>query len=202
MAEPKLVLTLDDFKAAAARLRCGVAEVRAVAEVEAPNGGFRPGGQEPVILFEPKIFSELTGGRFDGQRARALPPKYSLISSPHAPGPGEYGPESAQHARLQAAATLDREAALKSASWGMFQILGRYYEEAGFESLRAFVNAMYLGVDAHLAAFVSLVLHRKLDDDLREHRWADFARRFNGAGYKRNRYDEKLAAAFAKWSAA
>ena len=41
------------------------------------------------------------------------------------------------------AAHLNRIAALKSASWGKFQLMGFNYKLCGFNSLQAFVNAMY-----------------------------------------------------------
>jgi hypothetical protein len=91
-------------------------------------------------------------------------------------------------------------AALKSASWGKFQIIGFNHAAAGFKELQAFVNAMYRSEGAQLDAFVAFVLHEKLDDELRERRWADFARRYNGPGFKANAYDTKLAKAFAHFS--
>ncbi len=39
-----------------------------------------------------------------------------------------------------------------------------------------------------------------LDDEIRAHNWAAFARGYNGAAYAKNAYDKKLAAAFAKWA--
>jgi hypothetical protein len=37
-------------------------------------------------------------------------------------------------------------------------------------------------------------------DDLKAHRWAEVAKRWNGPGYAKNAYDTKLAAAYAKWA--
>ncbi len=34
---------------------------------------------------------------------------------------------------------------------------------------------------------------------LKNKQWADFALRYNGAGYKANKYDEKLAKAYQKY---
>jgi hypothetical protein len=192
-------LTYKDFAGAALALDCHVAAVQAVAEVEAPRGAFLADGR-PTILFERHVFSELTGGKWDGARAKGMPERYSLLSSPDAAGPGEYGPESAQHARLEAAAKLHREAALAACSWGMFQIMGRYHAQAGHQTLQSFVNAMYDSAAKHLDAFVALICARDLDDALRERRWADFARAYNGRGYKRFKYDEKLAAAFDRFT--
>jgi hypothetical protein len=47
---------------------------------------------------------------------------------------------------------------------------------------------------------VEFIKSEHLDDDLRRHSWASFARGYNGPGYRKNQYDTKLAAAFAKWS--
>ncbi len=180
----KPVLTEQDFQKAAGELECSVAVIKAVCMVEAPRGGFLPSG-EPTILFERHQFSKRTGRKFD-------------ISHPHISNrqPGGYKGGQAEHVRLTEAADLNREAALESTSWGKFQIMGFNYAPAGFGSLQAFINAMYQSEGRQLDAFVSFIQHEGLAVFLREQRWADFARRFNGPSYRVNRYDEKLAAAF------
>lgn len=181
----KPVLVQADYERAAARLRCTVADIRAVCEVEAPKGGFLPDGQV-TILFERHQFWKRTNGRFGP----------SDINSSQA---GGYMGGALEHKRLARAVTLDRVAALESTSWGKFQIMGFNHLAAGFLTLQAFINAMHESEGKQLDAFVSFVLHEKLDDELRENRWADFARRYNGAGYAANAYDVKLAAAHRKW---
>ncbi len=182
-------LVYMDYLRAAKALRCDVAAVQAVCEVEAPMGGFLPNGQV-TILFERHKFSQLTDGRFDDE--------HPDISNPVAGGYGAAGQH--QHDRLARAVALDRDAALKSASWGKFQIMGFNHAAAGFPVLQHFVNAMHDSEAAQLGAFVNFVLHEKLDDEMRERRWADFARKYNGPAYKANRYDTKLASAFLKFS--
>src|SRR5690606_3942753 len=134
-------LTEADFQRAAAALEVPVNVIKAVTQVEARGRGFLSTG-EPVILFERHIFRRETDGRFD----RTHPD----LSNPI---PGGYGPSSAQHSRLQRAARLDREAALRSASWGMFQIMGFNFERAGHPTLQSFINAMYRSEGDHLDAF-------------------------------------------------
>lgn len=181
----KPVLSEDDFKRAAAALRCEVAAVKAVCTVEAPGGGFLPDGR-PTILFERHTFSKLTDRRYDA--------KYPTISST---SPGGYGLGGAfQHERLTLAASLDRDAALKSASWGKFQIMGFNHAAAGHPVLQDFINAMYESEGRQLDAFVAFVKTNRLDDELRERRWAAFARGYNGPAYAINRYDTKLAQAY------
>lgn len=181
----KAVLTMADFQRAAVALACSVPAIRAVCAVEAPKGGFLSDGR-PAILFERHKFSQLTGGAYDAS--------HPTISNRKA---GGYGAEGAwQHDRLALAAALNRDAALKSASWGKFQIMGFNHVAAGHATLQGFINAMYASEGAHLDAFVDFVLSQGLADELRECRWADFARRYNGVDYAINRYDTKLAAAF------
>lgn len=185
----KPVLTSQDFIDAAAILNCSVAAIKAVAEVESSGGGFLSTG-EPKILFERHIFSSRTRHLYD----RSNPG----VSNPN---PGGYGAVSIQHKRLQEAVSLDRNAALMSASWGKFQIMGFNYALAGFNSLQEFITAMYQSERQHLIAFIQFIKHTSLDDELRELRWADFARKYNGPQYAKNKYDTKLNAAYKKYAA-
>jgi hypothetical protein len=183
----KPVLTEQDFIDAAATIGCEVAAVKAVAEVESRQKGFYD-NDEPVILFERHIFSKKTNGIFDKTNPNVSNPK-----------PGGYGASETQHTRLGEAVKLNRNAALMSASWGKFQIMGFNFPLAGFNSLQEFVNAMYKSERDHLMAFVNYVIQSSLDDELRNKQWATFARKYNGPDYKKNKYDEKLAAAYKKY---
>lgn len=185
----KPTLTQADFERAAFALRCDVASIKAVTEVEAPMGGFNKDGT-PTILFERHIFRRETGGKFDKN--------YPHLSSSK---PGGYGTVASQHGRLAEATALDRTAALRSASWGKFQIMGFNYKVAGFSTLQAFVNAMYRSEGAQLDAFVEFVkANPTMHAALRERRWATFARHYNGPNYAINSYDTKLEAAYKRFS--
>ena len=186
MSKEKLVE--QDFKDAAVQLGCSVAAIKAVAEVESKQNGFDENDQ-PVILFERHIFSNKTNHLFDKTNPN--------ISNPKA---GGYGASSTQHERLAEAVKLNRNAALMSASWGKFQIMGFNFALSGFNSLQEFINAMYQSERAHLMAFVNYVIESSLNDQLHDKRWADFARRYNGPAYKKNKYDEKLAVAYKKYN--
>lgn len=184
VASPKR-LTDADFEHAAQALGVDEAAMRAVAQVESIGRGFLPGG-EPVILFERHVFSRLTKGKFDKD--------FSDVSNR---SPGGYGRKSDQHARLQRAAALDREAALQSASWGMFQVMGFNYRACGFSRLQSFINAMYAGEQEQMAATVRFIrANPPMHAALQVRDWAKFAAAYNGPAYRRNRYDEKLATAY------
>lgn len=184
-------LNEDDFKWASARLGIDVATVKAVAEVEASGSGFLPSG-EPRILFEAHIFHRLTKGEFDKTHPNLSSPKWNRKL---------YAGGAKEHDRLKAAVALDKDAALQSASWGMFQIMGFNYKLCNYDLLSQFINAMFRSERDHLVAFVEFLKSRKLQKALAERDWATFASKYNGPGYKANKYDEKLHAAFQKHSA-
>lgn len=54
--------------------------------------------------------------------------------------------------------------------------------------------------DTHLEASVNFIKNSGLADDLKNHRWAAFARGYNGPGYAKNKYHTKLEAAYKKWA--
>jgi len=180
-------LAEDDYCRAAAALGCEVAAIRAVIAVES-RGGFLPDGR-PRILFERHVFHRLTGGRFDGGHRQ--------IS---ARLPGGYRGGALEYARLEQALALERAAALRSTSWGAFQIMGFNHAPAGFAEVEEFVAAMVSGEAAQLDAFVAFLRHEGLARMLGERDWTGFARRYNGPGFRRNGYDERLASAYARFA--
>lgn len=182
-------LTEQDYIDAAAFLRCEVAAIKAVKTVESRGSGFLPTG-EPIILFERHIFDRLTKGKYSKE--------YPDISNKK---PGGYGSTSIQHERLQKAVNLDRTAALQSASWGLFQCMGFNFSVCGYKTLQAFITAMYKSEREHLFAFCNFVINNRLEDELQRKDWAGFARGYNGANYRINKYDEKLAKAYNKFKA-
>lgn len=188
MAKP--TLTEQDFQRASKKLRCEVPAIKAVAEVESRGKGFYASGF-PVILFERHIFRKYTQGRYNK-------------THPHLSGPaGNYGAAGQnQINKFNEAFKLNPIAAMKSCSWGKFQIMGFNYEICGYEDVGSFVDAMKESEGKHLDAFVEFVIGNGLAIHLRTKNWAAFAKGYNGAGYKKNNYDVKMAKAYARHSAA
>lgn len=182
-AGPATPLDDEAIENAARKIGCQVAAVRAVIDVES-RGGFLA-DKRPKILFERHYFSRLTGRQYDAS--------HPAISNPNW---GGYKGGTAEYDRLGEAISLDRDAALRSASWGAFQIMGDNYRVCGFQSAEDFVAAMVAGEPAQLDAFVAFVKKNHLDDELIRTDWAGFARGYNGPAYRANKYDEKLAAAY------
>jgi hypothetical protein len=184
-------LSSIDIARAATALRCDTAAVEAVRVVEAGGaGGFLlDGSDRPAILYEAHRFAKETGGRFNASHPRLSVPSWDR--SLYLGGAREYE-------RLHAAIALDRQAALRATSWGLFQILGSNHKLAGYPDVESYVAAMQDSEGAHLDAFVSFCKANRLDIHLQAHNWAGFARGYNGTAYAQNRYDQKLAEAYAR----
>lgn len=188
-----MTLSRNDFIDDAALIGCEVEAVQAVCAVESNGGGFDPEGF-PKTLFEGHWFYKLTNGKFAQSNPTLCYPKWTREF---------YGKTwKAEKDRLAAAIKLDRNAALQSASWGLFQIMGLNYARCGFASVQEFVTAMCKDENAQLGAFTQYIIKSGLADELRDKRWADFARLYNGPSYAVNKYDTKMAAAYAKAKAA
>ncbi len=112
---------------------------------------------------------------------------------------GKYGPVSKQHDRLNRAIKINREAALSSASWGKFQIMGFNCNKCDCSSVEEFITHMGINEDEHLKAFICYIKSTFLDDELRARDWKGFARAYNGKFYWKNNYDKKLEAAYLKY---
>ncbi len=173
----------EEYAAAGSELHCEVAVIKAVQRVEAPRGAWDDVRQRPTILFERHLFSKYTGGRFDA--------KYPSISNYI---PGGYGVYAAQYSRLEVAYALDANAALRSASWGLYQILGNNFADAGFGTVNLFVNAMCMSVSQHLNAYVSFIKSsHALWHAVQTKNWTGIALHYNGTRYRHFHYDQSLA---------
>ncbi|MBD1557253.1 N-acetylmuramidase family protein [Vibrio sp. S9_S30] len=189
--EPEVGLSDEDFEKAAESLGCGVAAVKAVSEVESAGSGFFASGP-PCILFEAHIFSKHSNRQFDDSHPEISSRKWDR--SLYVGGEKEYE-------RLQEAMTLDRKAALKSASYGRYQIMGFNHAAAGYDDIETFVRDMFLAERFHLFAFVSFIQSNpRMHHAIQTLDWATFARHYNGPAYAENRYDEKLLLAYHKHS--
>jgi hypothetical protein len=165
------------------------ATLRAVAAVEASGSGFLPGNPpRPKILFEGHAFHRLTAGRFAAEAPHLSYPRWDRTKYARTPA-GEWR-------RLEAACQLDRAAALQAASWGLFQIMGFNYVYCGCPDVEAFVAKQHAGAEEQLSCFARFIGRPPFLPALRAKQWTRFAAAYNGPAHAKNRYVEKLVAAY------
>jgi hypothetical protein len=181
-------ITEEDYQKAAALLKVDVSAIKAVVEVEAAGNGFLKDGR-PKILFEAHQFSKFTNHRFDSTHPTISSRRWN---------PALYT-RGREYDRLEKAKALDQEAALKSTSWGLGQVMGFNYRLAGYSDVNSFVKDMHVSEGKQLLAMMHFIQSNHLDRALKNHDWAAFARGYNGSGYRQNQYDTKLARAYQKF---
>jgi peptidoglycan hydrolase-like protein with peptidoglycan-binding domain len=190
VVRPARMLTDGDYRAVAQSIGCEVAAVRAVVDVEAAGSGFFKDGR-PKILFEAHWFSAFTDSRYDDSNPNISSPVWNRRL---------YLGGVAEWDRLYQAILLDRNAALKSASWGLGQVMGFNHPAAGYRDAESFVRDMHVSEGRQLQAMFNFIKTNRLDRFLISRNWASFAFGYNGEGYRSNAYDEKLADAYAYWA--
>lgn len=178
-----------DLPAMADKINVQEDRVRALDETESRGDGFDSKGR-PKMLFEPHLFYKLLEG---DERAKAV--KAGLA---YAKWKKDYPADS--YPRLIRAMEINRDAALKSASWGRYQTLGSHHRILGYRSPDAMVHAFMEDEETHLEAFVSFIIVNRIDDDLREGRYDTFFAAYNGPAYKENGYPQAFARNLRKWA--
>ena len=114
-------------------------------------------------------------------------------------GAAEYD-RMARALKLCRDAGLGDEPALRSASWGLGQVMGFNAIASGFTSAADMAGQMAESEAAQLAGMVGFIRSERLDAKLKAHDWTGFARKYNGPTFWQHQYDVKLKAAFEKFS--
>lgn len=91
---------------------------------------------------------------------------------------------------------LDRDAALQSTSWGVGQVMGSHWRWLGYASVDAMIFDVRKGIAGQCELMVRFIKKAKLVRFMEDQDWAGFARSYNGPGYKKNKYDLKMARAY------
>ncbi|UCA10823.1 N-acetylmuramidase domain-containing protein [Aeromonas enteropelogenes] len=179
------VVEESDYVNAASELGCEVNAIKAVALTETGSTGsyYKFSDQDDAvlsILFERHKFSNMTSGKYDKSHPE--------ISNPMG---GGYGAYKVQYRKLMLAYSLDKNAALKAASWGKFQILGSNHLSAGYKDVNEFVSSLSVSEKNHLKAFVNFIkADNRLLKAIRAKDWLAFALVYNGPRQKG--YDKRM----------
>jgi hypothetical protein len=185
---PDTRLTKPDLVKSADRLGLSYAHVKAVVDVESAGAGFYKG--RATILFEPHRFSRATKRKFDKTNPAVSYADWDPKRYPRT--------QDDRWGQLLEAVSLNVDAGFASASYGMFQILGENYKACGFPTPFDFAEAHAKDEQMQLMAFERFITTQKLVARLKAKDWAGFAAIYNGTAYRKNQYDVKLAAAYAK----
>lgn len=222
-------ITDTEWKKTADSLDCEVEVLKAIAQVES-GGRFAfwrlnkiDGANIPAILYERHYFSQETKGKFDenhpdiswptGYRKQSeIGKKDKKMSDGVVDKDDTYGDFASAYLRFINAFRLDAGAAMKSCSWGKFQIMGANYALCGAASVKEFVEKMCTSDAAQISLLAGFIQNKpaawkdnknkklgkkmSLHEAVKARDWALIAYNYNGAGYKKYDYDTKLKAAY------
>ncbi|GLR10707.1 hypothetical protein GCM10007905_34270 [Mixta theicola] len=183
-------LTEDDYINAVSLLNNKVEKniIKAFAIVE--SGG-RSGFNEqnlPVIAFEGHVFRKYTNRFYDFTHPNLSYP-YSKKAAKNWRRNNKNQASSWQ--TLSDAFDLSSEAALKSCSWGMFQIMGFNYKSTGYDDIYNFVKAMKENAGNHLRSFLNFCSQNPaLLSAMQKKDFVSMAANYNGMDY--GDYDQRI----------
>ena len=190
------MVTEKDFQECADTLGVEVAALKAVVEVECSSkGGFLVDGR-PRILFEGHIFWRRLALR--GIDPEPLAPLHPDIIYPRWER-NHYRGGAGEWERFDSASAICRGAAIESASWGMFQIMGFHWKMCGCSSPEDFAERMSRNEGEQMRLAMRFLQKTGIAEHLKTKDWSNFALRYNGSGYKVNRYDTRLQKAYEKF---
>lgn len=166
--------------AAAKRLKCELAVLTAIVNVESQGSGYDKQGRIKVLFEKHKFYANLP----EGKRAKAV--KLGLARKNWIkPANGGYADQPDNTAALNMlirAIAIDESAALKSASYGAGQVLGVNFGLCGWKSVQAFVLDMCASEDAQVAAIIGFLEGKGLADEMRARDFDAIERVYNGGG--------------------
>lgn len=200
--EPEVVevqkfITERDFDELAAQFNIEKAALKAIFTVEAggKSGFLKEDSTIPVTLEEGHIFYKYLNNK--SKNAPEIAKNYPTIcykswtKQYYKTGLNEYK-------RYLLAKSIDEECAMLATSWGMGQCMGFNYKACGFNSVKEFVNAMYVSERNQLMAMCNFIKsNNKMYTALRNKDFKTFASIYNGPGQV-DYYGSKLEQAYNK----
>lgn len=183
-------LHADDYRELSHEYGIEFGLIQAVISVESDGSGFllnEPNPARPKILFEASVFYWETPKPVSQTRPDLSSRNWDR--SLYKGGSAEWG-------RLLDAMSFDEIAALKSASYGLGQVMGKNYQLAGCTSIQQLVQENFAGEYWQARHMLNYIVNTHLLSALKERNWDGFAYGYNGSGYEENHYAERLAAAY------
>lgn len=179
-----MALSTNDYEEAAKLLNCEIAMIKAITRKEAHGEGFFKNGKIKILFEGHQFYKRINN-------ANELSKKYpnivykKWVKKYYLKGELEYN-------RFNVAFMINPDAAMKSTSWGMFQIMGFNHKDAGYNTVNDMVDDYKKGEKEQLLSFCRFCINTGLDTYIRNKDFKGYAYNYNGALYYINQYDTIL----------
>lgn len=185
-------LTTNEVSEIACGIDVDYASLRAFIAVESGGLGFATDTGKIIIQFEPHWFKKY-------EKTRVTPrdnAKWQLIDNNKVEG------QTSEWKAFNAAFSINPQAAMLSTSIGLMQVMGFNHDKCGFKTVNAMWDAFKTGEYAQVKGAATFIKNTpKLHAALKAKDWPKVAYYYNGSNYQVNNYDNKLKAAYLKYSA-
>ncbi len=170
------------------------AAILAIIETESNGMPFATvnGKQKPIVRYEGHYFYARLN---DADRAKAVE---QGLASPKVGGIANPTSFAGRYKLIERASAINASAALESVSWGLGQVMGANWQALGYSSVQDLVKASET-LEGQIDMIVRFLEDADLRDEISQHDWKAIAKAYNGASYKKNKYDVKLAEAYARY---
>lgn len=165
-------------------LGCEYAILAAIVEVESAGKGFDEKTGKLIIQFEPGWFKR----KYANWRAKST--GYAWFTNKVEKQPGEWK-------AFNSAFAIDKNAAMESTSVGLMQVMGFHYKRLGFRTVGEMWDFAKVSEENQLILGVKFIqTDRTLLQAVKTKNWPTVARIYNGSGYRKFKYDDRLKAAY------
>jgi hypothetical protein len=195
----KYVKLRHEFVAPAAfSLGVPPALLQAVVGVESDGiAGWMDGTQvRSIKRFEGHKFDKYVG------KSRQVKARRMGLAHPKMGGVKNPRDQADRHKLFMRAYRFDRDAAIKSTSFGVGQVMGFNAEMLGFTGAYEFYKYVETGPEAQVDVMMRYIRNAGLVDELRRADFTGFARGYNGPAYKKYKYDTRMRQAYNRLSKA
>lgn len=176
---------IDDkvYEDAAKSLGVEVAALKAIGKKESSGNGFYSVGQAKILFERHIMHKQLKNTGYTTTQLNDLKNQYPKIVNPVSGGYGKY---SEQYEKLKTAKTIDYDCAIKSCSWGKFQVMGFHYAKL-YSNPKELEEAMNMCERQHFEYFIQfLKTTNGLIDALKNRDWETVATKYNGSAWEKN----------------
>lgn len=174
--------------------------IQAVMEVESAGSGFFTdweGKQRIKIQFEPHWFVKLLKREgFSARYTRSKRGSYKVYVSEVFILENRVERQLEEWDAFIKATRVSKEIAHLSTSWGLGQVMGFNYKLAGFDKVTDMVDAFEESELNQARGMMMFIKNKGLIKYLKEKDYGRFAYFYNGSGYKKYNYDERIKSAY------
>lgn len=170
-------ILMSNYQQAAESLGVQLAAIQANVEAESGGSGFFPDGTVKIRFERHQMYNMLVQQK-GLATAKGLVNRYPSVVNPV---PGGYA--NNPYDQLNLAVTIDQTCAFLATSWGLFQIMGFNFKEAGYATVQAYVADSKVSEGKHLAQYLNFIkTYRQgaLLTALKGLDWITFATIYNG----------------------